>query len=174
MNNDGNKILDAIKRMAADDNKGLRMTTTIVDVKDDPRGSIVGFGTEKVCGDDAKAQTLGLPSKYMACAFFIDREELKNTSNNKDMSEIKLSIRQIEMMQYAIGFDRRNIKKNKYEAYRNRYIVSKPDNDWEELVSFGYATKREFKIEKQIGYYVSEMGMKYLGVLFGCIIKETD
>lgn len=28
--NDGNKILDAIKRMAADDNKGLRMTTTIV------------------------------------------------------------------------------------------------------------------------------------------------
>ena len=90
------------------------------------------------------------------------------------MSEIKLSIRQIEMMQHAIGFDRRNIKKNKYEAYRNRYIVSKPDNDWEELVSFGYATKREFKIEKQIGYYVSEMGMKYLGVLFGCIIKETN
>ena len=47
MNNDGNKILDAIKKMAADDNKGLRMSTTIVDVKDDPRGSIVGFGTEK-------------------------------------------------------------------------------------------------------------------------------
>ena len=45
MNSDGNKILDAIKRMAADDNKGLIMTTTIVDVKDDPRGSIVGFGT---------------------------------------------------------------------------------------------------------------------------------
>ena len=73
----GNKILDAIKKMAADDNKGLRMSTTIVDVKDDPRGSIVGFGTEKDCGDDAKAQTIGLPGKYMACAFFIDREELK-------------------------------------------------------------------------------------------------
>ena len=71
MNNDGNKILDAIKRMTADDNKGLRMTTTIVDVKDDPRGSIVG------CGNDARAQTMGLPGKYMACAFFIDREELK-------------------------------------------------------------------------------------------------
>ena len=40
MNSDGNKILDAIKRMAADDNKGLRMTTTIVDVKDDQRGYI--------------------------------------------------------------------------------------------------------------------------------------
>ena len=75
MNSDGNKILDAIKRMAADE--GLRMTTTIVDVKDDPRGSIVGFGVEKVCGDDAFAQTMGLPGKYIACAFFIDREELK-------------------------------------------------------------------------------------------------
>ena len=50
MNNDGNKILDAIKRMAADDNKGLRMTTTIVDVKDDPRGSIVGLGLKKFAG----------------------------------------------------------------------------------------------------------------------------
>lgn len=90
------------------------------------------------------------------------------------MSEIKLSIRQIEMMQHAIGFNRKSIKNNKYMAYRNRYIVSKPDNDWEELVSFGYATKREFEIEKQIGYYVSELGMKYLSVLFGCIIKETD
>lgn len=94
--------------------------------------------------------------------------------NNKDMSEIKLSIRQIEMMQHAIGFNRSSIKKNKYMAYRNRYIVSKPDNDWEELVSLGYATKREFEIEKQISYYVSELGMKYLGVLFGCVIKETD
>ena len=77
MNNDGNKILDAIKKLAADEIKGLRMSTTIVDVKDDPRGSIVGFGTEKDCGDDAKAQTIGLPGKYMTCAFFIDREELK-------------------------------------------------------------------------------------------------
>lgn len=90
------------------------------------------------------------------------------------MSDPKLSLRQIELMQHAIGFDRRRIKKNKYEAYRNRYIVSQPDNDWEELIAIGYATKREFEIEKQIGYYVSELGMKYLGVLFGCIIKEME
>nr|DAJ58528.1 MAG TPA: hypothetical protein [Caudoviricetes sp.] len=38
----------------------------------------------------------------------------------------------------------------------------------------GYAIKREFEIEKQIVYYVSELGMKYLGCMFGCIIKETD
>lgn len=90
------------------------------------------------------------------------------------MNEIKLSIRQIEMMQHALGFNRNSIKNNKYMAYRNRYIVSKPDNDWEELVSIGYATKREFEIEKQIAYYVSKLGMKYLSVLFGCIITEVN
>lgn len=77
MNENKYKVLDAIKRMAVDDNKGLRMTTTLVDVKDDLRGSIVGFGTEKICGDDARVQIMGLPGKYMACAFFIDRKELK-------------------------------------------------------------------------------------------------
>ncbi len=81
MNKDGDKVLDAIKRMAADNNKGLRMTTTLVDVKDDQRGSIVGFGTEKKCGDDARLQIMGMPSKYMACAFFIDREELARYLN---------------------------------------------------------------------------------------------
>lgn len=90
------------------------------------------------------------------------------------MSLPKLSIRQIEMMQHAIGFNQRSVRRNRYEVYRNRYIVSKPDEDWEELVSIGYATKREFKIEKQIAYYVTDLGMKYLGCLFGCIVTETD
>lgn len=70
-------ILDAIKAMSEDNNPGLKMTTTLVDVRNDPRGLIVGFGTEKECGDDADIQTRGLPGKYMCCAFFIDREELK-------------------------------------------------------------------------------------------------
>lgn len=41
-------------------------------------------------------------------------------------------------------------------------------------VSIGYAEKREFEIEKQIGYYVSELGLKYLGVLLECIIIEEE
>lgn len=89
------------------------------------------------------------------------------------MADIKLSLRQIEKMKHAIGFSREKIKRNRYEAYRNRYVVSNPDKDWEELVSIGYSEKREFEIEKQIGYYVSELGLKYLGVLFGCIIIES-
>lgn len=94
MNNDGYKVLDAIKKMAADDNKGLRMTTTIVDVKDDPRGSTVGFGTEKDCGDDAKAQTMGLPGKYMACPFYRSRRTEKIPL--KDKKELKYGIRNIK------------------------------------------------------------------------------
>lgn len=90
------------------------------------------------------------------------------------MNDIKLSFGEIEKIKHAIGFCITNMKKNRYYAYRNRYVVSKPDNDWEELVSIGYATKREFEIEKQIVYYVSELGMKYLGSLFGCIITESD
>lgn len=90
------------------------------------------------------------------------------------MTDIKLSLRQIEKMEHAIGFIREKIKRNRYETYRNRFVASNPDKDWEELVSIGYAEKREFEIEKQIVYYVSKLGMKYLGVLFGCIITESD
>lgn len=89
------------------------------------------------------------------------------------MNGIKLSIRQIEIMQHAIGFNPRGIR-GRYKAYRNRYIVNSPDEDWEELVRIGYATKREFEIEKQIAYYVSDLGLKYLGCLFGCLITEME
>lgn len=43
----GANILAAIQQMAMDNNQGLRMTTTLVNVTEDQRGSIVGFGTEK-------------------------------------------------------------------------------------------------------------------------------
>jgi hypothetical protein len=90
------------------------------------------------------------------------------------MNDIKLSLCQIEKMQHAIGFDRRNIKSMRYKAYRNRYIVSHLDNDWEELISIGYAIRKDFEIEKIIAYYVSELGIKYLSVLFGCNIEVVD
>lgn len=89
------------------------------------------------------------------------------------MDDVKLSLRQIGKMEHAIGFDRGKIKRNRYNAYRNRFVASNSDKDWEELVSIGYAEKREFEIEKQIVYYVSELGIKYLGVLLGCIIIES-
>ena len=78
MENNGYEIMKAITRMAKDDNKGLRMTATLVTVSREKRGSIVGFGIEDECGDDAELQLRGLPGKYIACAFFIDRKELED------------------------------------------------------------------------------------------------
>lgn len=90
------------------------------------------------------------------------------------MEQLKLSFRQIDIMKHAIGFSRDKVKKNRYVAYRNRYVTSATDKDWEDLVFVGYATKREFEIEKQIGYYVSSEGLKFLGCLFDCIITESE
>ena len=72
----GANILAAIQQMAMDNNQGLRMTTTLVNVTEEQRGRIVGFGTEKEM--DAKFQIrTGMPGEYLACAFFIKRSELK-------------------------------------------------------------------------------------------------
>lgn len=90
------------------------------------------------------------------------------------MEQPKLSLQQIEKMQHAIGLGREKLKKSRYSAYRNHFVVGKTDEDWEYLVGIGYATKREFENEKQIGYYVSNTGAKYLTCLFGCIIELED
>lgn len=84
MNNDGNKILDAIKKMAADDNKGLRMSTTIVDVKDDPRGSIVGFGTEKIVGMMQKHRQLDYQVSIWHVLFYRSRRTEKIPINKRE------------------------------------------------------------------------------------------
>ena len=76
-------ILSAICKMAEDDNQGLKMSTTIVDVHNEKRGSVVSFGTEKECGDDARVLLNGLPNKYIICAFFIDRKELEKYDPEK-------------------------------------------------------------------------------------------
>lgn len=104
----------------------------------------------------------------------IKEEAEKIDNKEKAISDPKLSIHQIQMMQHAIGFDLIRIKKNKFNAYRNRYVVSQPNYEWEELVFIGYATKIKFKEDKQICYYVSDLGMKSLGDLMGCVIEEME
>ncbi len=77
---DGNKILEAITKMAQDDNQGLLMSVTLADnVKFVKQGAIVSFGVEYRIGEDVQAQieTGGLVGDYMAVAFFIDRRELQ-------------------------------------------------------------------------------------------------
>lgn len=90
------------------------------------------------------------------------------------MKEPKLSLRQIEIMRHAIGLGNEKLKKSRYDAYRNHFVTSKIDEDWEYLVSIGYATKRDFESKKQIGYYVASMEAKYLTCLFGITITIED
>lgn len=89
------------------------------------------------------------------------------------MKDIKLSLRQIQIMKHAIGFDRNRIRKGRYEAYRNRYITN-CDKDWEELIEIGFANKKTFDLEKTVMYFVTETGMKYLEMLFECMIIEKE
>lgn len=70
-------ILEAIKQMAADDNKGLLMTTTVIDAGTKNDVSHVTFKVAKAVTSSAGFQSVGLPGDYMCCAFFIDRDELK-------------------------------------------------------------------------------------------------
>lgn len=90
------------------------------------------------------------------------------------MSEQKLSLQQIEFMRHAIGFGNEKLKKSRYDAYRNYFVSAKENEDWEYLVSIGYATKKYFEYEKRTAYYVTKQGAKYLTCLFGCIITLED
>lgn len=91
------------------------------------------------------------------------------------MSEIKLSLRQIELMKHAIGFSIDKIKWKRYEAYRNRYLSNFLNDDWEFLVKEGLAERRKtFPHDNNVLYFVSDLGLEYLSDLFGCIIKEMD
>ncbi len=75
------RVLDIVKEMAKDDNKGLIMSLAVAKVEDDPMGSIVGFGVGRDVGDAVSPLTCGMPSKYMVFAFFIDREEYLKYKN---------------------------------------------------------------------------------------------
>ena len=81
------EILDAIARMAKDNNQGVLMSTTIVEAKPDPRGAIVSFGVTKEVGDDAKLQSEALPTKYLTVCFAINRDEYAKYKSDTDALE---------------------------------------------------------------------------------------
>lgn len=90
------------------------------------------------------------------------------------MSEIKLSLRQIEIMRHAIGLGNEKLKKSRYDAYRNRYVVTDPNTEWEYLIGIGYAGNSEFQIGGNVVYYVTDSGIEYLSSLFGLTITMDD
>jgi len=63
--------------MVKDDNKGIRMSNTIISVSRVPQGSVIGFGVENSIGKDAELQLTGLPGNYMIFCLAVDRTELE-------------------------------------------------------------------------------------------------
>jgi hypothetical protein len=75
------EILKAIYRMAEDDNKGIMMTTTILNACINDDISEVTFQVSEAVASSAKLQSLGIAGEHMCCAFFINRKELKKYKN---------------------------------------------------------------------------------------------
>lgn len=93
------------------------------------------------------------------------------------MTEDKVTLKQINNMKHAIGFDRKKVKRGKYQAYRNYYTTSDNNPSWDELVGLGLAERRPF--ENGIGdnpqcYFVAKKGIELLEKLLECKITEVE
>jgi hypothetical protein len=80
--------LSIMDKMVTDDNKGIRMSSTLFSVVKVKQGSVIGFGVENPVGDDANAQLLGLPGENMLLCFAIDRVEFDKTKQKFANDEI--------------------------------------------------------------------------------------
>ncbi|WP_018306313.1 hypothetical protein [Desulfitobacterium hafniense] len=96
---------------------------------------------------------------------------------DKENIDLTITAEQMDNMKHCIGFDPKRVKRGKYEAYRNRFITSGDDLEWDDLVSRGLAEKKPFKFgcgENPQLYYLSEEGVKFLGDLLGVKITEMN
>lgn len=86
-----------------------------------------------------------------------------------------ITLRQLELMAHTIGFDRRSIKYNKYEAYRNYFTTSAANNEeLDNLVDKGFMAKIEmWDGEKVRGYCysVTHKGLKVFSNLYDCKVS---
>jgi hypothetical protein len=84
-----------------------------------------------------------------------------------------LSIKQIEDMKHAIGFQQWYVKDGAYKPYRNYFGIRNPSESWEQLVSGGYASKGYNSISDEIIYSVSSKGLTALaGILSVRLIPQ--
>jgi len=84
--------LSVMDKMITDDNKGIRMSSTLCSVEKVKQGSVIGFGVENPVGDDANAQLLGLPGENMLMCFSIDRAEFSKTKRNMGIEQSENSV----------------------------------------------------------------------------------
>lgn len=91
-----------------------------------------------------------------------------------DNNTIKVSQEQVRKMKRAIGMDVRKVENGRYNAYRNFYATG-DDGQWNELVAFGLARKKEDPAwADEYCYQLTKEGFSYLSKLLGVTITQED
>lgn len=78
---DKTKYFEIFQRMIDDDNKGIAISTTIVNTATTPQGGTIEFGVEPKYCTDVRIGQLGFPSKNMCFAVFVSIEEFEKYKN---------------------------------------------------------------------------------------------
>lgn len=81
----GADVLKVITHMASTDNKGLQMTTTVLNACTKNEISQVTFQTSREVTQSAGLQAVGVRNDYMCVAFFIKRAELNKVAKELDL-----------------------------------------------------------------------------------------
>ena len=94
------------------------------------------------------------------------------------MKNYTVTSKQVDYMKHCIGFDKNNIrgaKNRKMESYRNYFITSDDDKEFDKLVDQGLMIKKDFRHgigDNPKAYIVSEEGFKFLSKLTEIEITE--
>ena len=91
--------------------------------------------------------------------------ELLHTHNHDEITPHMISL-----MQHAIGFERSNVKRGIYHAYRNFFSASAPVDEWEKLEALGLADGAEHATRKT--YWLTKAGYVVLEAITDVDIRE--
>ena len=93
------------------------------------------------------------------------------------MRDIAITEKQLGYMKHAIGYERKAVKRGKYNAYRNRFITNDLDGNWQKLVENGFAEGAPFNGgggDNPRIYWVTEKGYTLLErILEVKIVREV-
>lgn len=84
----------------------------------------------------------------------------------------------IELAKHAIGLDRKKPytrhEKKFYRPYRNFFATGKKYEDWETMVSAGYAERGEKNQHGGYTFYLTRAGLDWLGEQLGVHIYDEE
>lgn len=91
--------------------------------------------------------------------------ELMHMHNHDEITPYMISL-----MQHSIGFERSNVKRGIYHAYRNFFEAPAPVDAWEKLVNLGLADGAEYATGKT--YWLTKAGYVVLEAITDVDIRR--